>query len=162
MKLTNEDVQDILQLLDATNFDELRLETGRFKLTLKRIPGNARWTQEMQHIATPILIEREPASPAKPASVSPANSADTLQSTWPAIRAHLPGTFYRAPRPGAPPFVEIGSRVENGTVVGIVETMKLMNAVHAEACGEIAEISCEYARFAEKGTGLMRINPSSP
>jgi len=160
MKLTNEDVQEILQLLDATRFDELHLETSRFKLTLKRNSGSGRWTQEMQHLAEPNLIHGESAPPAKPASVSAANSADSSQSESLAIRAHLPGTFYRAPRPGAPPFVEVGSRVENGTVVGIIETMKLMNAVHAEASGEIAEICCENARFAEKGTVLMRLKPT--
>jgi len=162
MKLTNEDVQEILQLLDATKCDELHLETRRFKLTLKRDPGSGRWTQETQHLATPNLIHSESAPPAKPAPVSAANSADTPESASLAIRAHLPGTFYRAPRPGAPPFVEVGNRVESGTVVGIIETMKLMNAVHAEACGEIAEICCENARFAEKGTVLMRIKPSAP
>jgi acetyl-CoA carboxylase biotin carboxyl carrier protein len=74
-----------------------------------------------------------------------------------AVRAPLPGTFYRAPMPGAPPFVEVGSRVEPDTVVGIVETMKLMNSVCAGARGTVAEILLANAQFAGRDTALMWI-----
>ena len=74
-----------------------------------------------------------------------------------AVRAPLPGTFYRAPMPGAPPFVELGSRVEPDTVVGIVETMKLMNSVYAGARGTVAQILLANAQFAERDTVLMWI-----
>jgi acetyl-CoA carboxylase biotin carboxyl carrier protein len=74
-----------------------------------------------------------------------------------AVRAPLPGTFYRAPMPGAPPFVEVGSRVEPDTVVGIVETMKLMNSVYAGARGTVAQILLANAQFAERDTALMWI-----
>jgi acetyl-CoA carboxylase biotin carboxyl carrier protein len=56
------------------------------------------------------------------------------------VRAPLVGTFYRAPQPGAEPFVQVGSRVEETTVVGIVETMKLMNPVLAGVAGTVVEI----------------------
>ena len=74
-----------------------------------------------------------------------------------AVRAPLPGTFYRAPRPGAEPFVEVGSRVTAETVVCIVETMKLMNSVHAGVDGVVAEICLGNAEFAANGATLMRI-----
>jgi acetyl-CoA carboxylase biotin carboxyl carrier protein len=74
-----------------------------------------------------------------------------------AVRAPLPGTFYRAPRPGAEPFVEVGSPVTAETVVCIVETMKLMNSVHAGVDGTVAEICLANAEFAANGTTLMRI-----
>jgi acetyl-CoA carboxylase biotin carboxyl carrier protein len=74
-----------------------------------------------------------------------------------AVRAPLPGTFYRAPRPGAAPFVEVGSRVGADTVVAIVETMKLMNSVPAGADGTVAEICLDNAEFAAQGATLMRI-----
>ena len=73
------------------------------------------------------------------------------------MRAPLLGTFYRAPRPGAPPFVDVGSMVEEDTVVGIIETMKLMNSVAAGASGTVTEILLANAEFAEQGTVLMRI-----
>jgi acetyl-CoA carboxylase biotin carboxyl carrier protein len=74
-----------------------------------------------------------------------------------AVRAPLPGTFYRAPRPGAEPFVEVGSRVSADTVVCIVETMKLMNSVHAGVDGVVAEICLGNAEFVANGATLMRI-----
>jgi len=74
-----------------------------------------------------------------------------------AVRTPLPGTFYRAPRPGAAPFVEVGSRVDPDTVVGIVETMKLMNSVTAGVAGAVAEICLGNAEFAAHGATLLRI-----
>jgi len=74
-----------------------------------------------------------------------------------AVRAPLPGTFYRAPMPGAPPFVDVGSRVEPDTVVGIVETMKLMNSVSAGARGTVEQIPLANAQFAERDAVLMWI-----
>jgi acetyl-CoA carboxylase biotin carboxyl carrier protein len=164
MKFTNEDVQEILQLLDATKFDELHLETDRFKLTLRRNRQSGDWSQEMQVLTPPNLIQHSPATSTNPATTpsaasAAASSASRSEDGLVDVRAHLPGTFYRAPKPGAPPFVELGSRVEKDTVVGIIETMKLMNAVHAEARGEIAEICFANAQFAEKDAVLMRIRP---
>ena len=74
-----------------------------------------------------------------------------------AVRAPLPGTFYRAPRPGTAPFVEVGSQVGADTVVGIVETMKLFNSVTAGVSGTVVEICLENAEFAGRGATLLRI-----
>jgi acetyl-CoA carboxylase biotin carboxyl carrier protein len=73
------------------------------------------------------------------------------------VRAPLPGTFYRAPRPGAAAFVEVGRRVGADDVVGIVETMKLMNSVPAGVAGTVAEICLGNGEFAALGATLMRI-----
>ena len=69
----------------------------------------------------------------------------------------LPGTFYRAPQPGAPPFVDTGGHVKPGTVVAIIETMKLMNPVYAGATGTVSEICLDDGQFAEQDAVLMRI-----
>ena len=73
------------------------------------------------------------------------------------VRAPLPGTFYRAPRPGAAPFVEVGSHVGADTVIGIVETMKLMNSVPADVAGVVAEFCVANAELAAQGAVLLRI-----
>jgi acetyl-CoA carboxylase biotin carboxyl carrier protein len=162
MKFTNQDVLEILQLLDATKYDELHLETERFKLTLRRNPDTGDWTQESKVLSAPNLLQPSSVSlvtTSAPAAVV-ANPSDPRKAGWAEVRAHLPGTFYRAPKPGAPPFVELGTRVEKDTVVGIIETMKLMNAVHSQTPGEVVEILCENAQFVEKATVLMRIKPS--
>lgn len=158
MKLINEDVQDILQLLDTTSFDVLHLETARFKLTLRRNHGG--WSQETQAVSSPNVVQALSSAPvAAPAFA--AKPPDRIAVGWIEVRASLPGTFYRAPSPGAQPFVEIGTRVEANTVIGILETMKLMNAVHAGVRGQIVEIFLENARFAEQGALLMRIQPET-
>ncbi len=164
MKLTNEDVQQILELLDATKYDELHLETERFKLTLRRNPASGDWTEETRVLSAPNVVQTSPDvsavlnSAAPPVAKAPRDPRDAV---WTDVRTHLPGTFYRAPKPGALPFVEIGSQVEADTVVGIIETMKLMNAVHAETRGEVVEICCDNAQFAEKDSILMRIKPGA-
>jgi acetyl-CoA carboxylase biotin carboxyl carrier protein len=78
------------------------------------------------------------------------------------VRAPLPGTFYRAPRPGAEAFVEVGSEVGADTVVGIVETMKLMNSVTAGVSGTVAEFCVGNAEFAAQGAPLLRIRTGLP
>ena len=76
------------------------------------------------------------------------------------VAAPLPGTFYRAPRPGAAPFVEVGSQVSAGTVVAIVETMQLMNSVHAGTAGRVAQILIGNGEPVTQGAAIMRIEPA--
>lgn len=144
MNLTREDVQEIVGILDSSAFDEFRLETERFKLTLRR--GGDGWTEERHARATDPAV--------KPAAVAAA-PAMALEPGTIAIRPPLMGTFYRAPKPGAAPFVEVGSAVEPDTAIGIVETMKLMNSVPAGARGAIAAICVENAEFVEQDRVLM-------
>jgi acetyl-CoA carboxylase biotin carboxyl carrier protein len=188
MDLTNEDVADVLALLDSLPYDELDVQTPRFRLILRRTPDG--WTQSVESRVAPTVLPVPPTLPAAAPSssaaaagpvataamehrcrhsdtdvpsVSPgqgaggAGEADGADGELVAVRAPLPGTFYRAPRPGAAPFVEVGSRVGADTVVGIIETMKLMNSVTAGLEGTVAEICLANAEFAAHGSALLRI-----
>ena len=75
------------------------------------------------------------------------------------VTAPMPGTFYRGPAPGETPYVEVGSRVEPGTQVCILEVMKLMNAITAGAAGTIAEVCCADGDTVQYGDVLFRIAP---
>ncbi len=158
MKLTNDDVQDILQLANVSSFNELNLQTSNFKLSLRR-SGDGEWTQSSQLLSAPNLLE-----PLAGASVA-ASAPDTVKSTHASVdglidvRTPLLGTFYRSPKPGSPPFVEVGSQVEKNTVVAIIETMKLMNSVYAGISGTVVEICIDDAQFADHDAVLMRIQP---
>lgn len=177
MDLTSDDVQDILELLDTLPFGELHLQTARFRLSLRRT-ADGEWTQEMAALSAPSMLPGEAApapggavaageaaagQPAPPDDVpggggladqaAERGQADGLRS----VHAPLLGTFYRAPRPGAPPFVEVGSHVDADTVVGIIETMKLMNSVCAGVRGTVAEILIADAQFAAQDSALMRV-----
>src|SRR5215469_8161392 len=177
-QLTNEDVADILALLDSLPYDELDLETPRFRLTLRRTPAG--WTQSTQVLSAPARSgeasgsagevgtgeagsARRAAPPAAAAGDAGGDAAGGVSGDaggdgeLVAVRAPLPGTFYRAPRPGAAPFVEVGSRVGADTVIGIVETMKLMNSVPAGVAGVVAEFCVANAEFAARGAALLRI-----
>ena len=165
MDLTNEDIADILSVLDSLPYDELDLQTSRFRLTLRRAPGGG-WTETSQVFAEPSVITPAPNGAGAAdtgAAGGGAGVADAHASTdvsgLVAVAAPLPGTFYRAPRPGAAPFVEVGDLVGEDTVVAIVETMKLMNSVHAGTRGRIAEICVSNAEPAAQGATLMWIAP---
>ena len=166
MDLTNEDVADILALLDSLPYDSLDVETPRFRLTLRRAPGGG-WTEESQVLTEPTVVTpatdgTPAAAPDSPAELSgsterPAAEADGLA----AVAAPLPGTFYRAPRPGADPFVQVGDTVSPDTVVAIIETMKLMNSVPAGTAGRVSRVCLENGEFAPAGSTLLLIEPDA-
>ena len=156
MNLTREDVQDILRLLDTSSFDELQLETERFRLTLRRSEQGG-WTQETRTFSN--TREASSAYSSEPRGRSAARQSMTPAPGTIDICTPIIGTFYRAPKPGASPFVEVGSRVAPESVIGIVETMKLMNSVCAGAHGTIAEICVDNGTFVEQDQLLMRVDP---
>ena len=184
--LTNEDVADILALLDSLRYDEFDLETARFRLTLRRTPGGWTQSTQILSAPEPLAapeptatatmshrdgdnrigvtsLRSDPAvgKDSNPTGVAgETRGADELaggDGELVAVRAPLPGTFYRAPRPGAAPFVEVGSRVGADTVIGIVETMKLMNSVSAGVAGVVAEFCVANAELVAQEAALLRI-----
>ena len=185
MDLTNEDVADVLALLDSLPYDELDLQTARFRLILRRTPdgwnpvravavragragppGRAGGRCSRAARRCPRAARRCPRAARRcpraarrcpRAARRPGGTGADAGAGLVAVRAPLPGTFYRAPRPGAAPFVEVGSQVGADTVVGIVETMKLMNSVTADVDGTVAEICLGNAEFAAHGATLLRI-----
>lgn len=165
MNLSPEDVQDILALLDSLPYADLTLETSRFSLRLRRA-GDGVWAQEMQVRAEPVPADvSASAGPPAPPAPSPApDQAGGAREGPPdgllEVRAPLPGTFYRAPQPGAPPFAKKGGEVTEQTVVAIIETMKLMNPVYAGVSGVVAEICLADGEFAAQDTVLMRVRPA--
>jgi acetyl-CoA carboxylase biotin carboxyl carrier protein len=174
MDLTNDDIADILAVLDSLPYDEVDLQTPRFRLTLRRAPGGG-WTETSQVLAeptpiTPALNGSPITAPQPGAHDADAAGGDTGVAGTDAavgvnglvaVSAPLPGTFYRAPRPGAAPFVEVGDEVTPDTVVAIVETMKLMNSVHAGTRGRVAEICLGNAEPTAQGATLMWIAPGA-
>jgi acetyl-CoA carboxylase biotin carboxyl carrier protein len=144
VSLTGAEVAEILRLLEDSSFDELDLEMNGVKLTLRR-GGAAGPTR-----AAPVAQAPAAIAPAK-AAPAPASAAGDE------VAAPLLGTFYRAPRPGAPPFVEVGSLVQEDTVIAIIEVMKLMNTVRAGMRGRVSAILVADGTLVEYGQALLRI-----
>jgi acetyl-CoA carboxylase biotin carboxyl carrier protein len=153
--LTAQDVAEIMRLLEESDFLELRIEHEGLKLTLRRAGA-----RDADTAAAPAVTPAAAASPAAwsaPESVAaqPEGSAMSDPSLI-EVTAPLMGIFYRAPRPGAAPYVEVGSALEEDTVIGIIEVMKLMNSVRAEVRGTVIEILAEDGAAVEQGQVLLR------
>jgi acetyl-CoA carboxylase biotin carboxyl carrier protein len=158
MILTPDDVRDIVRVLDTSSVDELHVETADFAITLRRGDTTGMWSAESDVLREPRRLEVAQAAPMAPdAAHAPDVREREVREGLHAVTPPLLGTFYRAPAPGAPPFVDVGSRVEPDTVVGIVETMKMMNSVAAGASGTVAEIRIGDAQFADADAVLMLI-----
>jgi acetyl-CoA carboxylase biotin carboxyl carrier protein len=160
MNLTNEDVEEIIRLLNASAYTDLRLETSRFTLVLRR--QGSGWTQESEVRSVPTIVSgtdplTQEQAPLASVPAPPAAGGPTLVEGLIEVRTRIIGTFYRAPKPRAPPFVEVGSIVGEDTVVGIVETMKLMNSVYAGAAGRVVDIRAADGELVEAGHVLMRL-----
>jgi acetyl-CoA carboxylase biotin carboxyl carrier protein len=153
--LTPDDLRDVLHALDSSGLDELHLELADLTLTVRR-EGAAGWTAEQQVLRSPVLDrDAEPAAAPAPERAPAEVPAGTV-----AVHPPLLGTFYRAPRPGEPPFVEVGDEVAEDTVVGIVETMKMMTPVHAGVAGTVTEFRTDNGTFAETDAVLLVVAPS--
>jgi acetyl-CoA carboxylase biotin carboxyl carrier protein len=152
MSLTAKDVEEIMKLLEGSTFDRLSLEVDGMKLELAR--GGA---------AAPRPARAAPA-PKAAATIAPTPAGKARQSTEAGlveVKSPLLGIYYRAPKPGEPPFVEVGSRVDTETVIGIVEVMKLMNSVHAGVKGEVVEILGANGELVEHGELLLLVRPEA-
>jgi acetyl-CoA carboxylase biotin carboxyl carrier protein len=156
--LTAADVAEIMRLVENSKFDELNLEIDGVKLTLRRTGAPQ---------AGGVDAAYAPAAPAAPtgartAAPAAARTAAPIAATVPSdarsrdIASPMLGTFYRSPKPGSAPFVEIGSVVEEDSVIAIIEVMKLMNTVRAGVKGVITEILPADETLVEFGEVLMR------
>jgi acetyl-CoA carboxylase biotin carboxyl carrier protein len=155
MDLTPDDVAEILQAIDGSDVDALELETARFKLTLRRTGGG--WTQATEVLTEPDVVDL-PGTEAAAAAPTAGPAAGVARDGLHDVVAPLPGTFYRASEPGAPPLVEVGDQVGEDTVIGLLETMKLFNSIGAGVSGTVAEICVANGESAEQGAVLARIS----
>ncbi|OXR50103.1 acetyl-CoA carboxylase, biotin carboxyl carrier protein [Pusillimonas sp. T2] len=161
MSFTHDDVQRIIQLLNTSHFDELHLEADGIKLDLRRNgAGAAPLAASVSPAPTRSVDVAAPApAPAAAPSASPAASGVGASSAAGLldVRAPMLGVFYRAPKPGADPFVAAGVKVKPDTVIGIIEVMKLMNSVAAEVSGEVVEVLAKDGDLVEYDQVLMRV-----
>jgi acetyl-CoA carboxylase biotin carboxyl carrier protein len=169
MTLSDEDVREILRIIDESGLDELRIEMRGFALHVLRggLPGDTTdlpplQTRGGQSVVSPDALA-EPGRASDGALVAtPVAAADASgEDGMVAIAAPMLGTFYRAEGPGEEPFVDVGSRVEPDTTVGIIEVMKMMNSVAAGVAGTIVEVCSENAELVEPGTPLFRVEPEA-
>lgn len=165
MKL--DEIKELIKLIDETSIHELEIENEHTRITIRK----PNWTESLIVNSVPAsgavfnqpqIVPQVPdaaaqqlpqAAPQAPAEETASVPADQLHQ----ITSPMVGTFYAAPAPDAPPYVTVGSKVTEKTVVCIVEAMKLMNEIEAEVKGEIVEILVENGQLVEYGQPLFLV-----
>lgn len=176
MDLSYEDVQNILKIIESSSLEELHIEIGDFKLIVRKKGAGATPVEpvstgsaepgEAGRAAEPTAVWPEGGAEAVvvqgvkgPATVKPEGARMPGRHGGHEVKAPMVGIFYRAPVPGAPPFVEVGSLVAEDDIVCIIEVMKLMNSIKAGCRGRVVGIYAENEALVEFGQTLMVIEP---
>ena len=142
-------IEEMLALMESRGLVELEMEHQGLRIRLKKASSSPA-PHLVEYVAGIPQPAASPASAAKPA-------ADEGHRVI--IKSPMVGTFYRAPAPDAPPFVEVGQDLEDGQVVCIIEAMKLMNEIKAEVAGRIVEVLVESGAPVEFGQPLFAVEP---
>ncbi len=154
--MDTKDLRELIDLISRSNFSTFELEREGFKLRLVKgdstIPAPV---HAVAHVGVPV-------------AATPVVVADAAEPDGPSVDRNLVeltspivGTFYRAPSPGAPMFVDVGSRVRKGQVLCIIEAMKLMNEIESEIEAEVVEVCVENGQPVEFGEVLFRLRPTA-
>jgi acetyl-CoA carboxylase biotin carboxyl carrier protein len=156
------DIERILELVQQHDLIEFELEKEGLKVRVRKgggpvlqplHPGTVLPTMNPAAAAPPISAAQTPAASGPAAALEPLDDALELA----VVKSPIVGTFYRAPEPGAQPFVEIGERVKKDQVLCIIEAMKLMNEITSEYEGEIVNVYVENGNPVQYGERLFAV-----
>ncbi|MBI4538341.1 MAG: acetyl-CoA carboxylase biotin carboxyl carrier protein [Gemmatimonadetes bacterium] len=159
-------LKGLIRVLDESGIDSIEITRGGTRIRLAKTPPPApvvaanpvtapAYPDRRQHADAAVAPAEARAVPALEAAAAEAAVAEKLVE----VKSPMVGTFYRAPAPDAPPYVEVGSRVSQGDTLCVIEAMKLMNELESEAAGVIGEICADNAEPVEYGQVLFRIKP---
>lgn len=171
MELTEEEITQILQLIDGSDFNKLHLQMGDLKLTIMkgehrgsvqptdRSELNNQLNKVTVQADTETALDEEVQEEEAEAQERHAGDVSVVEEGLVPIKASMLGIFYRKPEPGAPPYVDIGSFVEEDTTVCLLEVMKVFSAVRAGVRGYIRKICAESGDVVESGQTLFLVEP---
>ena len=164
------EIREIIKLIDQTGVSEIQLEEEGSKLSIKKggeavtyvaAPAPVAEAQKAAPVAAPApVVEAQKAAPAPkaaPAQAAAASDADLNDPSLHKITSPMVGTFYSAPEPGTAAYVTAGDKVNDNTIVCIVEAMKLFNEIEAEVKGEIVKVLAEDGQLVEYGQPLFLV-----
>lgn len=146
------EIKEMVNLMNENGLVELEIEKDGMRIRLKKTGSG------QEGFSGPIVVEKESLIHHMPSRES-AQSAEKSTGNAVEIKAPMVGTFYRAPSPEAPPYVEIGQTLEAGQVICIIEAMKLMNEIKSEIRGKVLEILVDNAEPVEFGQPMFLIEP---
>lgn len=142
-------LKTLIDLVSESGVAELEITEGEDRVRIVN-----RTSAPAQPVQSTIAIAPQPQA-AAPAAAQPAPAAAPAPSAALSITSPMVGTFYRAPSPGAAPFIEVGDHVKKGQVIGIIEAMKLLNEVEADQDGVVKAFAAENGQPVEFGQPLV-------
>ncbi|HVY92631.1 MAG TPA: acetyl-CoA carboxylase biotin carboxyl carrier protein [Bryobacteraceae bacterium] len=152
--MTNEEIRELIRLAEETGIAELEVQRGENRVRIRKSLGAE---------GNIVLAAPQATAPAAPAPASPAPKADAPAAKQPDsliyVKSPIVGTYYESSSPGSPPFVTVGEKVTPGKVLCIIESMKLMNEIEADAAGVIETKLVQNGQPVEYGEALFGIRP---
>jgi acetyl-CoA carboxylase biotin carboxyl carrier protein len=142
MQVDVELVRELAEMLDATNLTEIEVEDGDRKIRVARKPGAV-------HMGGAVATPAAPAAPAVAPLPAETAAAPAPPANANAVRSPMVGTVYLAAEPGAAPFIQVGTTVNAGDTLLIVEAMKVMNPIHAPTAGTVKALLVENGQPVE-------------
>jgi acetyl-CoA carboxylase biotin carboxyl carrier protein len=159
-------IKKLVKIIDSCDITEIEIDEEGTKIrVVKNKPQNDAPPQIIQY-APPASMQMMPAAPAAGPAPAQQKTEEKASEKAPVkenlieVRSPIVGTFYRAPSPNADPYVQVGQSVGTGTVLCIIEAMKLMNEIESEVSGKIAKIMVENAQPVEYNQVLFLIEPA--
>jgi len=156
LKEVKQQIKELIALMQGTQVSELEVERKGVRIKIRKDQA----TSERGLVAPQVQVTQsqepvvhEPATKSRP----PGGGDEAEREDYILIRSPIVGTFYRAPSPGAEPYVEAGETIKKGQILCVVEAMKLMNEIESEADGKILEVLAENAQPVEYGEPLFKI-----
>ena len=153
------DIRAIIDLMKKNSVSEFELEKQDFKIRLKRVP-NGGGSATTPYDEPPAVAYGQPSMPLAPQVGVQQPAQIPAPSPELEIKSPMIGTFYRSPSPDAAPYVDVGVEVNPDTVVCIIEAMKVMNEIKAEAKGVISQVLVQNAKPVEFGQALFKLRPA--
>jgi len=154
-------VEKLIRALDESSLDNLELERGGTRIRLSKSPSPSGSVDEAgSGSATPSETDETSLPPAKLLDSGVEDGAEAPMGNYIEVTSPMVGTFYRSPAPESPAYVDVGSPIGQGTVLCIIEAMKLMNELESDVEGTVVKIMVEDTQPVEFGQVLFLIDPS--
>ena len=157
--METKEIQKLIDFISNSGLDEVSIETSELKLSIKRYGAGVAMQAPIMMAAAPMpqpQVAHAPAAAAIPAAQTPVVEAVSNLVT---IKSPMIGTFYATAKPGVPPFVEIGTEIQAGKVLCVIEAMKLFNEIESEIAGKIVKILVENNSPVEYDQPLFLVEP---
>ncbi|PAF46072.1 acetyl-CoA carboxylase biotin carboxyl carrier protein [Helicobacter sp. 11S02629-2] len=154
-----EDIKEIMELFSSSEASTLKIKEGGFSLTLQKGTKERALRVASSPVSNEVVLQAEMESPrmATPTSLEVSQMPASKAVSADYITSPMVGTFYKSPSPGADPYISVGDIIKKGTVIGIVEAMKIMNEIEAEFDCKVLSIEVGDAQPVEYGSKLVMV-----